>query len=150
MIKIDNNLVPKDKVRKALKLYDDFENGKLEKAIKEAISNEWSNLFYNAWKPTSRGICSSKPFRNDWWGNSRIRGILQNAGHSIYWWGTKPNAKGDGLMRKSPAKLHKCNAHKVMEEQLTISVMQLVFIMFLVFLFFIISILVIPKTYGFL
>ena len=53
-------------------------------------------------------------------------------------------------MRKSPAKLQKCNAHNVMEEQLTISVMQLVFIMFLVFLFFIISILVIPQTYGFL
>ena len=40
MTKIDNNLVSKDKVRKALKLYDDFENGKLEKAIREAISNE--------------------------------------------------------------------------------------------------------------
>lgn len=53
-------------------------------------------------------------------------------------------------MRKSPAKLHKCNAHKVMEEQLTISVKQLVFIMFLVFLFFMIIIMVKPQTYGFL
>lgn len=40
MIKIDNNLVSKDKIRKALKLYDDFETGKLEKAIREAINNE--------------------------------------------------------------------------------------------------------------
>ena len=40
MIKLDNNLVPKDKIRKALKLYDDFESGKLEKAIREALDNE--------------------------------------------------------------------------------------------------------------
>ena len=53
-------------------------------------------------------------------------------------------------MRKNPARLTKCNAHNVMKEQFTISVMQLVFIIFLVFLFFIISLLVIPETYGFL
>ena len=52
-------------------------------------------------------------------------------------------------MRKNPARLTKCNAHKVMEDQLTISVMQLVFIMFLVFLFFIILIVIKPETYGF-
>lgn len=40
MIKLDNHLVPKDKIRKALKLYDDLENGKLEKAIREALDNE--------------------------------------------------------------------------------------------------------------
>lgn len=49
-----------------------------------------------------------------------------------------------------PKTLHKCNAHEVMEEQLSISVMQLVFITFLVFLFFLISFLVIPQTFGFL
>lgn len=53
-------------------------------------------------------------------------------------------------MRKNPARLGKCNANEVLEQQFTISVMQLVFIIFLVFLFFIISLLVIPETYGFL
>ena len=48
-----------------------------------------------------------------------------------------------------PKTLHKCNAHEVMEEQLTISGMQLVFITFLVFLFFLIAFLVIPQTWGF-
>ena len=49
-----------------------------------------------------------------------------------------------------PKTLHKCNAHEVMEEQLTISVMQLVFITFLVVLFFVLSLLLIPQTFGFL
>lgn len=49
-----------------------------------------------------------------------------------------------------PARLRKCNSHEVMEEQLTISVMQLVFITALVLLFFILSILLIPQTFGFL
>ena len=40
MIKLDDTLIPKDRVRKALKLYDDFESGKLEKAIREALDNE--------------------------------------------------------------------------------------------------------------
>ena len=48
-----------------------------------------------------------------------------------------------------PKSLHKCNAHEVMEEQLTISVMQLVFITALVILFFVLSILLIPQTFGF-
>ena len=49
-----------------------------------------------------------------------------------------------------PARLGKCNSHEVMEEQLSISVLQLVFITFLVTLFFILSILLIPQTFGFL
>lgn len=48
-----------------------------------------------------------------------------------------------------PKSLHKCNAHEVMEEQLSISVMQLVFITALVILFFVLSILLIPQTFGF-
>lgn len=49
-----------------------------------------------------------------------------------------------------PARLGKCNAHEVMEKQLTISVMELVFITFLVFLFFLLSFILIPQTFGFL
>lgn len=40
MIEIDGKLVPKDKVRKALKLYDDFLIGKITELIREEISNE--------------------------------------------------------------------------------------------------------------
>lgn len=60
-----------------------------------------------------------------------------------------PMQGGNGMTSK-PARLHKCNANEVLEQQLTISVMQLVFITFLVFLFFILSILLIPQTFGFL
>ena len=49
-----------------------------------------------------------------------------------------------------PKTLHKCNSHEVLEEQLTISVLQLVFITFLVVLFFVLSLLLIPQTFGFL
>ena len=58
--------------------------------------------------------------------------------------------QGGNGMNPKPQSLHKCNAHEVMEEQLTISVIQLVFITFLVFLFFITAFLVIPQTFGFL
>lgn len=50
----------------------------------------------------------------------------------------------------SKARLYKCNSHEVMEEQLSISVMQLVFITFLVVLFFVLSFILIPGTFGFL
>ncbi len=53
-------------------------------------------------------------------------------------------------MKKSPARLHRCNAPNVMEEQLTISVKELALIIFFVFLFFMIIIVVKPQTYGFL
>ena len=53
-------------------------------------------------------------------------------------------------MTSKPARLGKCNAHEVMEKQLTISVMELVFITFLVFLFFLLSFILIPQTFGFL
>ncbi len=49
-----------------------------------------------------------------------------------------------------PARLGKCNSHEVLEQQLTISVLQLVFIVLLVFLFFMVSILFIPQTFGYL
>ena len=52
-------------------------------------------------------------------------------------------------MKNNPPRLTKCNANEVFEQQLTISVMQLVFITFLGFLFFLIAFLVIPQTYGF-
>lgn len=52
-------------------------------------------------------------------------------------------------MTSKPARLGKCNANEVLEQQLTISVMQLVFITFLGFLFFLIAFLVIPQTFGF-
>ena len=53
-------------------------------------------------------------------------------------------------MTSKPARLGKCNANEVLEQQLTISVMQLVFITFLVVLFFVLSLLLIPQTFGFL
>lgn len=53
-------------------------------------------------------------------------------------------------MRKNPARLNRCNAHSILEEQLSISFIELLVIIFFVFLFFIISMLVIPQTYGFL
>ena len=53
-------------------------------------------------------------------------------------------------MNPKPARLGKCNSHEVLEQQLTISVLQLVFITFLVVLFFVLSLLLIPQTYGFL
>ena len=53
-------------------------------------------------------------------------------------------------MTSKPARLGKCNANEVLEQQLTISVLQLVFITFLVVLFFVLSLLLIPKTWGFL
>ena len=49
-----------------------------------------------------------------------------------------------------PARLGKCNSHEVLEQQLTISVLQLVFITALVLLFIVLSILLIPNTLGFL
>ena len=55
-----------------------------------------------------------------------------------------------GYAMTKPARLGKCNAHEVMEQQLTISVMELVFITFLVFLFFLLSFILIPQTFGFL
>ena len=54
------------------------------------------------------------------------------------------------MYKRKPASLHKCNSHKVLEEQLSISVLQLVFITALVILFFVLSILLIPQTFGFL
>ncbi len=53
-------------------------------------------------------------------------------------------------MASKPARLGKCNSHEVLEQQLTISVLQLVFITFLVVLFFVLSIVFIPQTWGFL
>lgn len=53
-------------------------------------------------------------------------------------------------MNPKPARLGKCNANEVLEQQLTISVLQLVFITFLVVLFFVLSLLLIPQTFGFL
>ena len=53
-------------------------------------------------------------------------------------------------MNPKPARLGKCNANEILEQQLTISVMQLVFITFLVVLFFVLSLLLIPQTFGFL
>ena len=53
-------------------------------------------------------------------------------------------------MNPKPARLGKCNANEILEQQLTISVMQLVFITFLVVLFFVFFLLLIPQTFGFL
>lgn len=40
MIQIDGKLVPKDKIRKALRLYDDLLIGKITEAIREEIKND--------------------------------------------------------------------------------------------------------------
>lgn len=49
-----------------------------------------------------------------------------------------------------PARLKKCNSSSVLEEQLSITVKEMLIIIFLVFLFFMISLWIIPQTYGFL
>ena len=49
-----------------------------------------------------------------------------------------------------PKTLHKCNAHEVMEEQLTITVLQLVFLVFLVVVFMALCFLMQPQTMGWL
>jgi len=49
-----------------------------------------------------------------------------------------------------PAKLGKCNAHLVLEEQLTISVKQLLAVALICILFFIIALTIKGPTYGML
>lgn len=49
-----------------------------------------------------------------------------------------------------PKSLHKCNAHEVMEEQLTISVKQLLAVVFICILFFIMALTIKGPTYGIL
>ena len=39
MVEIDGKLYPKDRVKKALKLYQDLLDGSLEAAIKEGLEN---------------------------------------------------------------------------------------------------------------
>ena len=47
-----------------------------------------------------------------------------------------------------PARLGKCNSHEVMEKQLSISVLQLVFLTFLVVIFIALCFLIKGPTYG--
>ena len=47
-----------------------------------------------------------------------------------------------------PARLHKCNAHETLDNQLSISVLQLVFITFLVILFMALCFIIKGPTYG--
>ncbi|MBP5427141.1 MAG: hypothetical protein J6Y29_04540 [Clostridiales bacterium] len=53
-------------------------------------------------------------------------------------------------MASKPARLHKCNSHSVLEEQLTISVKQLLAVAFICILFFIIALTIKGPTYGIL
>lgn len=48
----------------------------------------------------------------------------------------------------SKARLHKCNTHETLENQLSISVLQLVFITFLVICFIALCFLIKGPTYG--
>lgn len=47
-----------------------------------------------------------------------------------------------------PARLAKCNSHEVLEDQLSISVLQLVFIVFLVICFIALCFIIKGPTYG--
>ena len=53
-------------------------------------------------------------------------------------------------MRKTPARLGKCDAHTVLEKQLSISVKQLLLIFLFVIIFGIFCFISVPQTYGFL
>ena len=49
-----------------------------------------------------------------------------------------------------PARLHKCNSHEVLEKQLSISVLQLIFIIVFCIMFMVIAFATVPQTFGFL
>lgn len=49
-----------------------------------------------------------------------------------------------------PKRLGKCDAHNVLEKQLSITVKELAILFFIVLLFFIASFVMIPQTFGFL
>ena len=53
-------------------------------------------------------------------------------------------------MTSKPARLRKCNAHSVLEEQLTISVKQLLAVVLICILFFIIALTIKGPTMGYL
>ena len=49
-----------------------------------------------------------------------------------------------------PARLGKCNAHEVLEQELTISVKTVLLIFLLILIFFAFCFMMQPQTYGFL
>ena len=54
------------------------------------------------------------------------------------------------MNKKQPARLNKCNAHEVLEKQLTISVKEVVFALIFCIIFVSIIMLMTPQSYGFL
>lgn len=54
------------------------------------------------------------------------------------------------MFKPKPARLNKCNAHEVLEQQLTISVKQVLLIFLLVLIFGIFCFLTKGPTYGYL
>ena len=54
------------------------------------------------------------------------------------------------MNEKRPARLQKCNAHEVLEKQLTISVKEIIFAFLFCLIFVSIIMLMTPQTYGFL
>lgn len=54
------------------------------------------------------------------------------------------------MKRNEPAKLYKCNADDVLEQQLSISGRLLFILALLVILFFIFCLICYPQTYGFI
>lgn len=54
------------------------------------------------------------------------------------------------MASKKPARLGKCDAHTVLEKQLSISVKELIFIVVLTVMFVVFAFMAVPQTYGFL
>ena len=54
------------------------------------------------------------------------------------------------MNKKQPARLQKCNAHEVLEKQLTISVKEIIFALIFCIIFVGVMMLMTPQTYGFL
>ena len=54
------------------------------------------------------------------------------------------------MNKKQPARLNRCNAHEVLEKQLTISVKEIIFTLIFCIIFVGVIILMTPQTYGFL
>ena len=53
------------------------------------------------------------------------------------------------MTKKEPARLGKCNAHEILEKQMTITGKQVILITIFLILFLLFAFISVPQTYGF-
>jgi len=53
------------------------------------------------------------------------------------------------MTKKEPARLGKCNAHEILEKQMTITGKQVILITIFLIVFLVLAFICVPQTYGF-